>query len=314
MYVRRIFFNTPVALSYHTMTKLNLEKYPEHLYHATPTENLHSIMKEGLKPPLEGFQSVSLGENHTNRVFLSKFSDPKEMYLPSEKMDDPLAVLRIETKDLEMEECGYPDDALYNAYFNDDLSVDELKQTFPEIAEKCRGLDDDGWMDCFEEYEPTNEELETMWKGKGYFTVNGISQESIVMGEMGYQCSIPPENIGVHSVDMFHGTCPDSAEKLLNDGWKPNEWMQGGNLGKRDLLYLASDPKNARWFANEKGCDVVLKVRNIPMDRLTIDPEDCVWCENAEKEMEGKYGFNLALKEDLSAEHFRLYREKVTIK
>ncbi len=38
--------------------------------------------------------------------------------------------------------------------------------------------------------------------------------------------------------------------------------------------YLSSEPEDALWFAEEKGCDTVIEIINIPIDFLRPDPED----------------------------------------
>jgi len=74
-------------------------------------------------------------------------------------------------------------------------------------------------------------------------------------------------------VHLFHGTCAQSAKSLLSYGWSPDRGRSGGNLGQARFLYLTNDPENALWFAQEKGCGVVLRVE-VPMKHLQVDPED----------------------------------------
>ena len=39
-------------------------------------------------------------------------------------------------------------------------------------------------------------------------------------------------------------------------------------------LYLTSGIEDARWFANEKGEDTIIEVKDIPIEYLRPDPED----------------------------------------
>ena len=76
------------------------------------------------------------------------------------------------------------------------------------------------------------------------------------------------------TVTLYHGTCFDSAKQILTHGWSPNLGSVGSNFGQTKYLYLTTDKEDALWFAQEKGCDTVLKVSNVPLDFLKVDPED----------------------------------------
>jgi len=54
-------------------------------------------------------------------------------------------------------------------------------------------------------------------------------------------------------ITLFHGTSEECANRLLTNGWMPNQEASGGNCENPNFLYLTNDPENARWFANEKG-------------------------------------------------------------
>jgi len=73
---------------------------------------------------------------------------------------------------------------------------------------------------------------------------------------------------------LYHGTCSHSAENLIKNGWTPRSWAQGANMGQSRYLYLSSDSDDALWFAEEKGCNTVVQVKNVPTDLLRVDPED----------------------------------------
>lgn len=72
---------------------------------------------------------------------------------------------------------------------------------------------------------------------------------------------------------LYHGTCRASAEALLEAGWKPRAGARGPNGGDPAFLYVSTGAPDAAWFAEQIGCDVVLRVR-APLSALGIDPED----------------------------------------
>lgn len=82
------------------------------------------------------------------------------------------------------------------------------------------------------------------------------------------------EYSSIKTLDLFHGTCMHNAERMIEFGWKANSVSAGANQGQTRYLYLSSGIEDARWFAEEKGCDVVIKISNIPIDYLKPDPED----------------------------------------
>jgi hypothetical protein len=73
---------------------------------------------------------------------------------------------------------------------------------------------------------------------------------------------------------LYHGTCENQAQMLLATGWSPSRHFKGGNAGQTKYLYLTSEYDDALWFAQEKGCNTVLKLTNVPIDYLIVDPED----------------------------------------
>jgi hypothetical protein len=75
-------------------------------------------------------------------------------------------------------------------------------------------------------------------------------------------------------ITLYHGTCPENAKLLLKNGWLPNEGVIGGNYGNTKYLYCTTDIEDARWFANEKGCDTILKIKDVPKEDIIPDPED----------------------------------------
>lgn len=108
---------------------------------------------------------------------------------------------------------------------------------------------------------------------------------------------------------LYHGCCEDSADNLVARGWSPNSWTSGGNMGDRRYLYLTTGEEDALWFANEKGCDSIVAVTNVPIDCLIVDPEDGTW-DTVEEELSNKNGLpgKVALTKSLSAKHFRKIR------
>ena len=80
-------------------------------------------------------------------------------------------------------------------------------------------------------------------------------------------------NEGGNYFTLYHGTCKENAVSLLQNGWKKG-FASGGNMGQGKYLYVSSDPEDALWFAQEKGCNCVLKIKNVSADSLIPDPED----------------------------------------
>ena len=76
------------------------------------------------------------------------------------------------------------------------------------------------------------------------------------------------------TITLYHGTCLSNGENLIQNGWKPINNSYGGNMGNPNYLYLTSEPEDALWFAEEKGCDTVVIVKNVPISFLRPDPED----------------------------------------
>ena len=108
---------------------------------------------------------------------------------------------------------------------------------------------------------------------------------------------------------LYHGTCEDNAAHLMQHGWQPHSGMSGGNQGQTRYLYLSTDREDALWFAQEKGCDTVLAVHNIPRDSLIVDPEDGIG-DTVEAELHLSHGLpgKLALIKPLPASHFQLHQ------
>ncbi len=119
------------------------------------------------------------------------------------------------------------------------------------------------------------------------------------------------EPAGHTAPTLYHGTCRENAEVILKNGWAPNQVSQGGNMGQSKCLYLSTQPEDAEWFANEKGCDTVIEVRNVPMSSLAVDPEDGTG-ETLEEELSNKLGLpgKVVVTKSLDKSHFRIYSNK----
>lgn len=76
------------------------------------------------------------------------------------------------------------------------------------------------------------------------------------------------------TLTLYHGTCYNNGAKLIDNGWKPLSGLVGGNMGNPNYLYLSSEPEDALWFAEERGCNTVVEISDIPIDYLRPDPED----------------------------------------
>lgn len=107
---------------------------------------------------------------------------------------------------------------------------------------------------------------------------------------------------------LYHGTTPDAAFLLCNEGWKPNAWSQGGNMGLRHLLYLSTDPEDALWFAQEKGSDMVVEVTGLSAPDLVVDPDDGTY-DTLEEEIGSTSGLpgKVALVRPVPSCLFRMY-------
>jgi hypothetical protein len=75
-------------------------------------------------------------------------------------------------------------------------------------------------------------------------------------------------------ITLYHGTCLDNAKELVKNGWKPFSGIVGGNMGQNNYLYVTSEIEDALWFAEEKGCNTIIEIKNIPINYLKFDPED----------------------------------------
>lgn len=116
------------------------------------------------------------------------------------------------------------------------------------------------------------------------------------------------------TITLYHGTCAINGKILTENGWKPNLVGSGSNQGNPNYLYLTTEIEDARWFAEEKGCDTVLEIQNIPIEYLRFDPEDeCAdlfdySISNAISKLKNGYPFPIkfALTKELSKEHFNI--------
>lgn len=78
----------------------------------------------------------------------------------------------------------------------------------------------------------------------------------------------------IKTLTLYHGTCEENANQLVNNGWSSSEGHAGGNVGRTEYLYLSSGKEDALWFAEEKGCSSIVTVSDIPISYLEPDPED----------------------------------------
>jgi hypothetical protein len=107
------------------------------------------------------------------------------------------------------------------------------------------------------------------------------------------------------TVTLYHGTCEGSAEHLIQNGWAPNSGSQGSNMGQSRYLYCSTHPDDALWFAQEKGCDAVIKLVNVPLSSLRVDPEDGT-ADTLSDELNLPHGLpgKVVLTKPLGPEHF----------
>lgn len=118
------------------------------------------------------------------------------------------------------------------------------------------------------------------------------------------------------TVDLYHGTSKYSAEHFIKNGWNiPLYNFSGANGGQSKYLYLTSEIDDAMWFAQEKGEDTIIKVKNIPISYLIFDPEDGDYdrevyktVENAVRSIKNGIPFpiKLTLTKPLDSKHFEI--------
>jgi RNA:NAD 2''-phosphotransferase len=110
------------------------------------------------------------------------------------------------------------------------------------------------------------------------------------------------------SITLYHGTTPDSAQAITKNGWSPRSAAMGGNCGQSRYLYLTTEYEDALWFAQEKGSDTVLEVRDVPLSMLEVDPEDGTY-DTVEEEISSSLGLpgKLVLTRSLPAENFSIF-------
>lgn len=123
---------------------------------------------------------------------------------------------------------------------------------------------------------------------------------------------------------LYHGTCDEDAKEMLNNGWEPSKKSYGSNFGNPKYLYLTTHPLDAEWFANEKGCNIVLKVE-VPISQLHVDPDDGLYAmeywnaikqnnkalaeEYFKKELNLKTPSKLVTDKPLPSKNFSLYQK-----
>lgn len=81
------------------------------------------------------------------------------------------------------------------------------------------------------------------------------------------------ENLN-RKLTLYHGTCEENGKELIKNGWFPKNMSYGSNFGNPNYLYLSTEPEDALWFAEEKGCSTVVRLTDVPIDYLKPDPED----------------------------------------
>lgn len=129
-------------------------------------------------------------------------------------------------------------------------------------------------------------------------------------GHYGVELIYNPKKTAGANINLYHGTCYENAKSLCDNGWAPRASSSGGNMGQSQYLYLSTGQEDALWFAQEKGCDTLVEVRNIPLDYLKVDPEDGTH-DTLEEELDGgKYKLpgKAVLTQPLPASHFHILR------
>lgn len=172
----------------------NKRSMPEVLYHATLPENEEKIREEGIKPS-DPEAEVSTDGIHKNRVFLSRFGEPRFMNLPANKVHDAI-VLQVKSEILETENT-YPDDALYSAWYQGQFRGAEAIACFPGQyrqycqSGRCGEVNFETWLVDEQEEMLGEEKVNEAWSGRYDLTINIFHRR----GELGYSDNIPPEAI-----------------------------------------------------------------------------------------------------------------------
>lgn len=115
------------------------------------------------------------------------------------------------------------------------------------------------------------------------------------------------------TLTLYHGTCEQNSKKLIENGWEPIN-TYGSNMGNPNYLYLSSDPEDALWFAEEKGCNTIIKINNIPIEYLRPDPEDEAGftMKDLLKTMDNNLlPAKFILTKSLNNKHFELYKNSI---
>jgi len=110
---------------------------------------------------------------------------------------------------------------------------------------------------------------------------------------------------------LYHGTCDENAKNLVENGWYPINTTFGGNMGNPKYLYLSSAPEDALWFAEEKGCNTIVQIVDIPIDYLRPDPEDeagFTMKELLNRIDTSKFPAKFILTIPLNNSHFKIYK------
>jgi hypothetical protein len=140
--------------------------------------------------------------------------------------------------------------------------------------------------------------------GNAYIEVNRLA-EAATDEDLGFTQTEKTANVPDVIPVLYHGTLPEYAEMLLKSGFTPRQVSSGGNQGQGRYLYLTNLVENAMWFANEKGSDTVIEVRDIPYALLQVDPEDGIY-ETVALELSMRNGLpgNVVLVKRLNQSHF----------
>ena len=115
------------------------------------------------------------------------------------------------------------------------------------------------------------------------------------------------------TIDLYHGTCMDNAKLMVKNGWQPNKVSSGASQGQTRYLYVTNIPKNAEWFADQRGCNTVLLLKDVPISSLGVDPEDGSG-KDAQDEIDGAKKFGLpaylVVTKPLPSRNFKIHSGK----
>ena len=116
------------------------------------------------------------------------------------------------------------------------------------------------------------------------------------------------------SIKFYHGTCKNSADNIIRNGWKPYSGYIGSNNGQNKYLYLTTEIEDALWFAEEKGCDTIIEVIIEDYDYILPDSEEVGYTKNEliDRALNTLMPSKFVLYKELPKEKFKIVNHNLT--